>query len=755
MSRKQRQLEARLDDLLSRIAMETQEIKELEQQLTDGQILANEALQRDLEGVISGLQENLRGLRQQAHRSQQQVDCLQAENQRLQRHLEDAQRHCRRLEDAARTLSQDVSVQQVELSQLRVEAQALRDGQVESSRRQAELEAELLQLREEPTHQVPPGQMKAGLRLRGSASSMFPDSILPPGKSWSSRTCSNEALRAAADQQNHNGRVRDQVRTRTRVGSVQSLQNQMDQTRIQLDRFTAALSEPQEEPDEARVSVSLQSFGPDDLLSRSLERLHRTIQQSHRKEAELKQSHLQLQDVRQERDALLQQLRSLSNGYQRSLGRLNRKLRQLSRFMCEAEQLTAEQLRSTTEQLRALSHTVELLHAQKAADEPDGDQHAVEQLKAELAHSQRETHKLRQKLDQIRTRTRTGSGSRTRTGSGSRTRTGAGDGGRGCSVPAGLSAPSLASQGTLDSGLGLQYLGSPNRGRPAAGGHWVYIPQTHTDSGWRDSGGGSDAGSSSRGGTPDPGGPTWLRRGPPAGGAAPEHGDTEQLEEEKKKLRLQTKELQLTLRRYRRVMQVCGEVECVEKTLLKRRAELRQADRKLLEAQSCTHTTRDQVHTQADLLQRRAQDGATCLLEASQNLRRLQVEAERLRKRRQEEEQTLREVEEELRSREQELQQLSRKQEAAADRLTGVLSDCQEAQRRLDSLTCQEERWKAELQREELRQQGDQWKARLRRRLWNQQENQQENLTARRQENQQSLLGLKLRLDQVDSLLTH
>ncbi|KAM7390971.1 hypothetical protein PAMP_021694 [Pampus punctatissimus] len=37
MSRKQSELEGRLDDMLSRIAMETQEIKELEQQLTDGE----------------------------------------------------------------------------------------------------------------------------------------------------------------------------------------------------------------------------------------------------------------------------------------------------------------------------------------------------------------------------------------------------------------------------------------------------------------------------------------------------------------------------------------------------------------------------------------------------------------------------------------------------------------------------------------------------------------------------------------------
>lgn len=37
MSRKQSEMEGRLDDILTRIATETQEIKELEQQLTDGE----------------------------------------------------------------------------------------------------------------------------------------------------------------------------------------------------------------------------------------------------------------------------------------------------------------------------------------------------------------------------------------------------------------------------------------------------------------------------------------------------------------------------------------------------------------------------------------------------------------------------------------------------------------------------------------------------------------------------------------------
>ncbi len=39
MSRKHQELESRLDDMITRIHKETQEIKELEQQLTDGQLL--------------------------------------------------------------------------------------------------------------------------------------------------------------------------------------------------------------------------------------------------------------------------------------------------------------------------------------------------------------------------------------------------------------------------------------------------------------------------------------------------------------------------------------------------------------------------------------------------------------------------------------------------------------------------------------------------------------------------------------------
>ncbi|XP_075881645.1 uncharacterized protein LOC142887705 isoform X5 [Nelusetta ayraudi] len=165
----------------------------------------------------------------------------------------------------------------------------------------------------------------------------------------------------------------------------------------------------------------------------------------------------------------------------------------------------------------------------------------------------------------------------------------------------------------------------------------------------------------------------------------------EEDEEEKKKLKLEAKQLRRSLRRQRRqVALVCDEVECVEKTLLKRRAELRQADRLLLEAWSCISSTRQKASSaqqQADLSQHTAERSATCLTEA---VRDLQEEAEQLRRRRQEEELMLREVEEALNDRRRDLARVNTDLDSATHRLSAALSDCQDARNRLDSLCKQE-----------------------------------------------------------------
>lgn len=52
MSEKTSEMEDRLDDMLSRIAMETQEIKELEQQLTDGEETTDQSLSLSHTGAL-------------------------------------------------------------------------------------------------------------------------------------------------------------------------------------------------------------------------------------------------------------------------------------------------------------------------------------------------------------------------------------------------------------------------------------------------------------------------------------------------------------------------------------------------------------------------------------------------------------------------------------------------------------------------------------------------------------------------------
>ncbi|XP_047237631.1 centriolin isoform X2 [Girardinichthys multiradiatus] len=503
MSRKDSELEGRLDNLLSRIAMETQEIKELEQQLTSGQILANEALQKDLEEVICGLQEYLRGMRQQAWRSQLQVHVLQTENQSLQRLLEDAQRHCRQLHDT-----------QEELSALWMEAQALRD-------RQVELKEGLQQLKEELTQQD-----------------------------------GNQRLQVQLDQS----------------------KSQLNQTETQLERFTVGLSELQENQRAPKDKVS-----PKDLLFGSIEQLEKSAQGN-------------------------------------------------------------------------LASRQELQQGQNQTVEQDSDWELKEELQ-----------RLRDHL--LRSHSRTGL------------------------VQLNL-APSLAPQGTQDSGLGLQYLSSPDRGQQQdvlpAGGESVSggeIPPTPPNPSEGVSAGISEAQ-----------GPlvglSWLLCGPPTGGTAQCCGIQHHRDKGSRCVsgcvhKVEAKKLQRSLRRRRSVLQVCDELECLEETLLQRRAELRQADRLLLEAQSCRQTAR----RTADRMQHRLEDSATCLLEATQHLRKLQEEAEQLRRKR--------EVEEKPRSRQKELHRLGSKICRHPRRPADLLSDCQGAQEHLDPLTCQEEQ-RLVLKKEEL-----------------------------------------------------
>nr|XP_031533008.1 centriolin [Vicugna pacos] len=156
MNKQYKQLESRLDEILSRIAKETEEIKDLEQQLTEGQIAANEALKKDLEGVISGLQEYLGTVKGQAAQAQNECRRLQDEKETLLQRLTEVEQERDQLEivalDAENMRKLEQSALQTELEK---EKQALENalGKAELSEEKeqenSELRAQLKQLQDD------------------------------------------------------------------------------------------------------------------------------------------------------------------------------------------------------------------------------------------------------------------------------------------------------------------------------------------------------------------------------------------------------------------------------------------------------------------------------------------------------------------------------------------------------------------------------------------------------------------------------
>nr|XP_054357248.1 centriolin isoform X9 [Pongo pygmaeus] len=146
MNKQYKQLESRLDEILSRIAKETEEIKDLEEQLTEGQIAANEALKKDLEGVISGLQEYLGTIKGQATQAQNECRKLQDEKETLLQRLTEVEQERDQLEIVA----MDAENMRKELAELESALQeqhevnaSLQQTQGDLSAYEAELEARL------------------------------------------------------------------------------------------------------------------------------------------------------------------------------------------------------------------------------------------------------------------------------------------------------------------------------------------------------------------------------------------------------------------------------------------------------------------------------------------------------------------------------------------------------------------------------------------------------------------------------------
>ncbi|XP_065593258.1 centriolin [Cyrtonyx montezumae] len=146
MNKQYKQLESRLDEMLSRIAKETEEIKDLEQQLTDGQIAANEALKRDLESIITGLQEYLESVKHQAKQANDECKELQKDKESLLQRLADLEDERNSLKIAvmdAEKMRKEIAMLEGALQEQREINESLRGAQRNISAYEAELEAQL------------------------------------------------------------------------------------------------------------------------------------------------------------------------------------------------------------------------------------------------------------------------------------------------------------------------------------------------------------------------------------------------------------------------------------------------------------------------------------------------------------------------------------------------------------------------------------------------------------------------------------
>ncbi|XP_074251359.1 centriolin isoform X4 [Saimiri boliviensis] len=156
MNKQYKQLESRLDEILSRIAKETEEIKDLEEQLTEGQIAANEALKKELEGVISGLQEYLGTIKGQATQAQNECRKLRDEKEALLQKLTEVKQERDQLEIVAMDAENMRKLEQSALkADLEKERQALKNAlgkaqfSEEKEQENSELRAKLKHLQDD------------------------------------------------------------------------------------------------------------------------------------------------------------------------------------------------------------------------------------------------------------------------------------------------------------------------------------------------------------------------------------------------------------------------------------------------------------------------------------------------------------------------------------------------------------------------------------------------------------------------------
>ncbi|XP_007646619.1 centriolin isoform X4 [Cricetulus griseus] len=279
MNKQYTQLESRLNEILSRIAKETEEIKDLEQQLTDGQIAANEALKKDLEGVISGLQEYLGTIKGQATQAQNECRKLQDEKETLLQRLTDVKQERDELEIVAidaENMRKELAELESALQEQREMNASLQQAQGELSAYEAELETRL-KLKDAEASQLK-GELEKLTRLTQLEQSVLQTELEKERESL--RDALGKA-QSSEEKQQENSELRTQLKKLQDDNSL--LKQQLKDFQKHLNQVVDGLIHPEEvaaRVDELRRKLKLGAgemriHSPSDVLGKSLANLQK------------------------------------------------------------------------------------------------------------------------------------------------------------------------------------------------------------------------------------------------------------------------------------------------------------------------------------------------------------------------------------------------------------------------------------------------------------------------------------------------
>ncbi|KAE8582478.1 hypothetical protein XENTR_v10020136 [Xenopus tropicalis] len=311
MDQNYRQLEGRLDDMLSRIAKETEEIKDLEQQLTEGQIAANEALKRDLEGIIAGLQEYLESVKGQAKQAHDECRELHAEREDLLQRLTELEEEKKQLEAVAleaEGMRKEIAELEHSLQEQQELNESLRQAQGDLSEYEAELEAQL------KARDAEAKQLKEELERRKRLSHMESSALqaeLEKDKQALENALTKAQLLEETDQENQK-----------LLSQMDQLQGENDYLKEQLENFQAQLANAVDNlvhPEQISARVSelkrklqtgvgeIRCTSPTDVLGRNLAELQQQFNEILAKSQEEKKEAQERQRKLQEEIAALQE----------------------------------------------------------------------------------------------------------------------------------------------------------------------------------------------------------------------------------------------------------------------------------------------------------------------------------------------------------------------------------------------------------------------------------------------------------------